>query len=135
MSRPSCFSLSFHQSCYLMLQRRFSREGHTSSAFLGRLCSLLLRETPQVSVAKKERIMERRNVLKGAGAVAAVAATGGLTMGEAEAVPDQARPRGIARGLTVLNIRRNGAYELAVKTEKGILIASEAAKSLHMHCP
>jgi len=56
-------------------------------------------------------------------------------MGEAEAVPDQARPRGMPRGLTVLNIRRNGAYELAVKTEKGILIASEAAKLLHMHCP
>ena len=79
--------------------------------------------------------MERRNVLKGAGAVAAIAATGGLTMGEAEAVPDQARPRGMAHGLTVLNIRRNGAYELAVKTDKGILIASEAAKALHMHCP
>src|SRR5262249_7931427 len=79
--------------------------------------------------------MERRNVWKGAGAVAAIAATGGLTMGEAEAVPDQARPRGMARGLTVLNVRRNGAYELAVKTEKGILIASEAAKALHMHSP
>jgi 2-keto-4-pentenoate hydratase/2-oxohepta-3-ene-1,7-dioic acid hydratase in catechol pathway len=35
----------------------------------------------------------------------------------------------------VLNIRRNGAYELAVKTDKGILIVAEAAKSLHMHAP
>ncbi|HKF22550.1 MAG TPA: fumarylacetoacetate hydrolase family protein [Candidatus Angelobacter sp.] len=79
--------------------------------------------------------MERRNVLKGAGAVAAVAATGGLTMGHAEASPDTARPRGMAKGLTVLNMRRNGEYLLGVKTDKGILDAQEAAKLLHMHTP
>jgi 2-keto-4-pentenoate hydratase/2-oxohepta-3-ene-1,7-dioic acid hydratase in catechol pathway len=79
--------------------------------------------------------MDRRKVLQGAGAVAAIAATGGLTMGHAEARPDPARPRGMAHGLTVLNIRRNGAYELAVKTDKGILIVPEAAKLLHMHAP
>jgi 2-keto-4-pentenoate hydratase/2-oxohepta-3-ene-1,7-dioic acid hydratase in catechol pathway len=79
--------------------------------------------------------MERRNVLKGAGAIAAVAATGGLTMGHAEANPDPARPRGMAHGLTVLNIRRNGVYVLGVKTEKGILVASDAAKALRMHAP
>ena len=79
--------------------------------------------------------MERRNVLKGAGAVAAIAATGGLTMGHAEASPQNARPRGMAHGLTVLNIRRNGQYRLGVKTEKGILDAQEAAKLLHMHTP
>jgi 2-keto-4-pentenoate hydratase/2-oxohepta-3-ene-1,7-dioic acid hydratase in catechol pathway len=79
--------------------------------------------------------MERRNVLKGAGAVAAVAATGGLTMGHAEASPDTAHPMGMAKGLTVLNIRRNGQYRLGVKTDKGILDAQEAAKVLHMHTP
>src|SRR5215813_1163154 len=79
--------------------------------------------------------MERRNVLKGAGAVAAIAATGGLTMGNAEASPDPARPRGMAHGLTVLNIRRNGQYRLGVKTDKGILDVQEAAKLLHMHTP
>ncbi len=79
--------------------------------------------------------MERRKVLQGAGAVAAVAAAGGFNLAHSEAVPDQQRPRGMARGLTVLNIRRNGAYELAVKTDKGILLATEAAKALKMHAP
>src|SRR5260370_25397500 len=79
--------------------------------------------------------MERRDILKGAGAVAAIAATGGLNMGEAHAAADSARPRGIARGLTLLNIRRNGAYALGAKTEKGILVVSEAAKALRMHAP
>src|SRR5215467_5517222 len=79
--------------------------------------------------------MERRNVLKGAGAVAAIAATGGLTMGHAEASQENTRAKGMAHGLTVLNIRRNGQYRLGVKTDKGILDAQEAAKALHMHSP
>ena len=83
--------------------------------------------------------MKRRSVLKGAGAVAAIAATGGLTMGRAEAAPDAARqeqrPRGMAKGLTVLNLRRNGKYALGVKTEKGILIVPEAAKALRLPAP
>jgi 2-keto-4-pentenoate hydratase/2-oxohepta-3-ene-1,7-dioic acid hydratase in catechol pathway len=79
--------------------------------------------------------MDRRKVLQGAGAVVAIAATGGVTMGHAEAPPDPTRPRGMAHGLTVLNIRRNGAYELAVKTDKGILLVPEAAKLLRMHAP
>ena len=79
--------------------------------------------------------MERRSVLKSTGAVAAIAATGGLTTALAQAGPDPARPRGMAHGLTVLNMRRNGTYVLGVKTEKGILVAPEAAKLLHMHAP
>jgi 2-keto-4-pentenoate hydratase/2-oxohepta-3-ene-1,7-dioic acid hydratase in catechol pathway len=79
--------------------------------------------------------MKRRNVLKGAGAVAAIAATGGLTMGEAKASPDPARQCGMARGLTLLNMRRNGETRLGVKTEKGILDVSEAAKLLSLHAP
>lgn len=79
--------------------------------------------------------MDRRRVLQGAGAVAAVAAAGGFNLAHSEAVPDQQRPRGMAHGLTVLNIRRNGAYELGVKTAKGILLVTEAAKTLKMHAP
>jgi 2-keto-4-pentenoate hydratase/2-oxohepta-3-ene-1,7-dioic acid hydratase in catechol pathway len=79
--------------------------------------------------------MERRDVLKGAGAIAAIAATGGSTMGQAEVNPDSTRPRGMAKSLTVLNLRRNGSYVLGVKTEKGILVVPDAAKSLHMHAP
>jgi 2-keto-4-pentenoate hydratase/2-oxohepta-3-ene-1,7-dioic acid hydratase in catechol pathway len=79
--------------------------------------------------------MERRHILKGAGAVAAIAVTGGLTPGHAEAVPEPARPRGMAHRLTVLNIRRNGVYALGVKTDKGILVVPDAAKLLHMHAP
>src|SRR5438270_9723008 len=79
--------------------------------------------------------MKRRNLLQGAGAVAAVAATGGWSMGNAKGGADPARPRGMARGLTVLNIRRNGEYELAVKTDKGILLVTEAAKTLNVHAP
>jgi len=56
-------------------------------------------------------------------------------MGHAETRPEPTRPRGLARGLTVLNIRRNGALLLGVKTEKGILVAPEAAQLLHMHAP
>ena len=79
--------------------------------------------------------MERRKVLQGAGAIAAVAATGGLPMAHAAAGADEGRKRGMAHGLTVLNLRRNGAYELAVKTDKGILIVPEAAKLLKMYAP
>jgi 2-keto-4-pentenoate hydratase/2-oxohepta-3-ene-1,7-dioic acid hydratase in catechol pathway len=79
--------------------------------------------------------MKRRNVLKGAGAVAAIAATGGSIMGEAKATPDPARQRGMARGLTLLNLRRNGDTRLGVKTAKGILDVAEAAKILRLHAP
>jgi 2-keto-4-pentenoate hydratase/2-oxohepta-3-ene-1,7-dioic acid hydratase in catechol pathway len=79
--------------------------------------------------------MKRRNVLKGAGAVAAAVATGGWTTINAKPGSDARRPRGMARGLTVLNIRRNGEDFLGVKTEKGILDAQEAARLLHMHTP
>jgi 2-keto-4-pentenoate hydratase/2-oxohepta-3-ene-1,7-dioic acid hydratase in catechol pathway len=43
--------------------------------------------------------------------------------------------RGMARGLTLLTLRRDGEYRLGVKTEKGILDVSAAAKLLHMHAP
>src|SRR5215468_5679524 len=79
--------------------------------------------------------MERRSVLKGAGAVVALAATGGLEMHGADAPPQASRRRGMARGLTVLNMRRNGEFRLAVKTDRGILDVPETAKALHIHAP
>ena len=79
--------------------------------------------------------MKRRTVLQGAGAVAAAVATRGWTMSNAKAGADARRPRGMARGLTVLNIRRNGENCLGVKTDKGVLDTQEAARLLHMHAP
>jgi 2-keto-4-pentenoate hydratase/2-oxohepta-3-ene-1,7-dioic acid hydratase in catechol pathway len=43
--------------------------------------------------------------------------------------------RGMARGLTLLTIRRHGEYRLGVKTAKGILDAPEAARLLDQHAP
>jgi 2-keto-4-pentenoate hydratase/2-oxohepta-3-ene-1,7-dioic acid hydratase in catechol pathway len=41
----------------------------------------------------------------------------------------------MARGLTLLTIRRDGQHRLGVKTEKGILEVPAAAQLLHMHAP
>jgi 2-keto-4-pentenoate hydratase/2-oxohepta-3-ene-1,7-dioic acid hydratase in catechol pathway len=88
-----------------------------------------------ISARKEQQTMERRDVLKGAGAVAAIATTRSMGRGDAKAAPDKDRPRGMAHGLTVLNIRRGGELRLGVKTEKGILDAQKAARLLHMHSP
>jgi len=52
-----------------------------------------------------------------------------------EAIPDPKRARGMAHGLTLLTMRRNGEYRLAVKTDKGILDVPQAAGLLHAHVP
>ena len=77
----------------------------------------------------------RRDFLKKAGLLATVAATGGLTVAEAQAKPPQAQACGMARGLTLLTMQRNGEYRLGVKTDKGILDVPEAAKLLKMQAP
>ena len=77
----------------------------------------------------------RRDFLKGAGIAAAIAATGGLTVGHVEAQPVTASKRGMARGLTLLTMRRNGEYRLGVKTDKGVLDVPHAADLLQMHAP
>ena len=41
----------------------------------------------------------------------------------------------MARGLTLLTIRRNGEHRLGVKTDKGILDTPAAAQLLQMHSP
>ena len=53
----------------------------------------------------------------------------------ANSKPVHKRARGMARGLTLLAIRRDGKYRLGVKTGKGILDAPHAAQLLHMHAP
>src|SRR3989475_10592783 len=77
----------------------------------------------------------RRNFLQGAGAVCAIAATGRLTVGHTEPKPASNHARGMARGLTLVTMRRNGEYGLGVKTDKGILDVNEASKLLHLHTP
>jgi 2-keto-4-pentenoate hydratase/2-oxohepta-3-ene-1,7-dioic acid hydratase in catechol pathway len=77
----------------------------------------------------------RRDFMKGTGAVAAFALAGGLPANLAAAQPPPAGSRGMARGVTLLNIRRGADYRLGVKNEKGILDVVEAAKILHMHAP
>ena len=77
----------------------------------------------------------RRNFLKTAGAAWTMAAMGGFTGGRAEAGPVRDQARGMARGLTLLTMRREGEYRLGVKTEKGILDVSATAKALKMHAP
>ncbi|HEY6350565.1 MAG TPA: fumarylacetoacetate hydrolase family protein [Candidatus Angelobacter sp.] len=77
----------------------------------------------------------RRNILKGAGAIAAMAATGKLTSSRAHAKETGSRQRGMAKGLTLLTMRKDGEYRLGVKTDKGILDVPEAAALLKMHAP
>lgn len=77
----------------------------------------------------------RRNLLKGAGAIAAMAATGKLNRARAAGTESGNRPRGMARGLTVLTMRRDGEYRLGVKSDKGILDVPLAAKLLNMSAP
>lgn len=48
---------------------------------------------------------------------------------------DPKRARGMARGLTLLTMRRNGQFFLGVKTDKGILNAAQAAELLDMYAP
>jgi 2-keto-4-pentenoate hydratase/2-oxohepta-3-ene-1,7-dioic acid hydratase in catechol pathway len=79
--------------------------------------------------------LDRSEFLKGAGIVTAGVATSGLTPGYAETPPSAGTARGMARGLTLLTIRRGGEYVLGVKTDKGILDVPLTAEVLHMHAP
>jgi 2-keto-4-pentenoate hydratase/2-oxohepta-3-ene-1,7-dioic acid hydratase in catechol pathway len=77
----------------------------------------------------------RRNFMKSTGAVCALATTSRLPAALADTKPGAAEARGMARGLTLLNIRRGAEYRLGVKTEKGVLDVTEAAGILRMHAP
>jgi 2-keto-4-pentenoate hydratase/2-oxohepta-3-ene-1,7-dioic acid hydratase in catechol pathway len=77
----------------------------------------------------------RRDFLKGAGALAAITAIGGVTPRDVDAKAEFTKQRGMARGLVLLNIRRDNQYRLGVKTEKGILDVQQASKILRIHAP
>ena len=77
----------------------------------------------------------RRNILKGAGAIAAMAATGKLNSLHAATDETDNHPRGMAKRLTLLTMRKNGEYRLGAKTDKGILDVPQAAKLLKMRAP
>ena len=49
--------------------------------------------------------------------------------------PDSGRPRGMARGLSMLAMRRHGTVRLGVKTERGVLDVPEAAERLRTYAP
>lgn len=71
----------------------------------------------------------------GAGVVGAMAASGRLTANSAHSESAEPGTRGMAHGLTLLTMRRNSEYSLGVKTEKGILDVSAAARVLRLHAP
>jgi 2-keto-4-pentenoate hydratase/2-oxohepta-3-ene-1,7-dioic acid hydratase in catechol pathway len=77
----------------------------------------------------------RRNFMKGTGAVCASALTSRLPRALTGAAFGATEARGMARGLTLLSIRRGTGCRLGVKGEKGILDVVEAAKILQMRAP
>ncbi|HKO05978.1 MAG TPA: fumarylacetoacetate hydrolase family protein [Candidatus Acidoferrales bacterium] len=77
----------------------------------------------------------RRAFLKGTAALGAIAASGYRAEAQSEPAATRAYQRGMARGLTLLTMRQNGAYRLGVKTDKGVLDVPEAARLLHMPAP
>src|SRR6478672_7055834 len=77
----------------------------------------------------------RRDVLKGASAMVALASTGSFAHADTKAGTDQKREKGMAKGLTLLTFRSQGELKLGVKTDKGILHVQHAAKLLNLHAP
>lgn len=77
----------------------------------------------------------RRDFLKRAGVACTAAAVGGISAALPDPVFAKQQERGMARGLTLLNIRHEGSTRLGVKTDKGILDVAEAAKLLHTRAP
>ena len=80
---------------------------------------------------------DRRDFLRVAGAAGAMAAAGAVPGSGGSAHAATARPgaHGVAKGLTLLTIRRNNENRLGVKTDHGILDVKEAAAALHMPAP
>ena len=80
--------------------------------------------------------INRREFLKNAGTAGTLAAVGAALPDQAEAQTAQAkRPRGMAKGLTLLTMRVGGVDRLGVKTDRGILNVSQAATLLKMYAP
>jgi len=76
----------------------------------------------------------RRQFLTTAGAACALAGAG-VGAGAKAKANTLPREKGMARGLTLLTIRRNGEYRLGVKLAPGILDVTEAGKALRMYAP
>ncbi len=84
----------------------------------------------------------RRDFLKITGSAGVAAATGSI----AKAAPaggkatggkatGGAAPRGMARGLTLLTMRRDGEHRLGAKTDRGVLAVKQASALLRMPAP
>jgi 2-keto-4-pentenoate hydratase/2-oxohepta-3-ene-1,7-dioic acid hydratase in catechol pathway len=98
-------------------------------------------ERPWRVTAKRRLPMEadRRKFLRVAGAAGTITATGGAltpTQKTARAGPVRPGARGMANGLTLLTLRRNGECRLGVKTtDRGVLDVREGAGLLRMPAP
>ena len=77
----------------------------------------------------------RRTFLKGAVAIGAMAAVGGLKRVAAESKMTGPANKGIAQGLTLLTMRRDGEHRLGAKTSKGVLDVKQAAEILKISSP
>ena len=75
-------------------------------------------------------LKNRRRFLQGV-SLAALGSGGSAAL----ALPDAPHARGMARGLTLLTIRRDGHDRLAAKTKDGILDIADAAKLLRLPAP
>ena len=64
-----------------------------------------------------------------------MAAAGAVPGGGSSAHAAAVRAHGVAKGLTLLTMRRNNENRLGVKTDHGILDVKEAAAALHMPAP
>src|SRR6201992_4236916 len=85
---------------------------------------------------------DRREFLKVAGTAGAIAATGAAVLGAGSAAhaaptatPARSGPKGMARNLTLLTMKRNGELRLGVKTDHGVLDVKDAAAALHLPGP
>jgi len=82
--------------------------------------------------------IDRREFLKNAGTVGTLAVGAAVSeQAEAQTTPaaQAKRPRGMAKGLTLLTMRVGGVDRLGVKTERGILNVAQAATILKMYAP
>src|SRR2546425_13179720 len=77
----------------------------------------------------------RRNFLQGAGAVCAIAATGRVTVGHTEPKTASNHARGMARGLTLVTMPRNGEKWLWGKNDEGRLGGDEGVQAAPFHGP
>src|SRR3982750_1622170 len=78
---------------------------------------------------------DRRTFLKGAAGLAAASGAGALATPAAAQTPQPQAPHAfeMPRGMTLINMRRDGAYRLGVKTNKGVLDVTAAGQALNRH--